>query len=44
MAEGEGEVDSPLSSEPNEGLDFRMLGSRPDPKEDAQPTKPPRCP
>ena len=29
---GEPEVDSPLSREPQEGLDLRILGSWPEPK------------
>ena len=39
---GEGEAGSPLSREPNVGLDPRTLGSQPEPKADASPTKPPR--
>ena len=35
---------SPLSREPNVGLDPRSLGSGPEPKADASPTEPPRCP
>ena len=34
-AEGEGEADSPLSREPNVGLDLRTQRSRPELKEDA---------
>jgi len=34
-AEGEEEADSPLSQEPDVGLDPRTLGSRPEPKADA---------
>jgi len=33
--EGEGEADSPLSREPDVGLDPRTLGSWPEPKADA---------
>jgi len=40
----EGEAGSPQSREPSIGLDPRTPGSRPEPKADAQPTKPPRCP
>ena len=36
-AEGEGEAGSLLSREPHVGLDSRTLGSRPEPKADAQP-------
>jgi len=39
---GKGEAGFPLSREPNAGLDPRTLGSRPEPKADAQPTEPPR--
>ena len=31
-AEGEGEAGSPLSREPEAGLDFKTPGSRPEPK------------
>ena len=34
-AEGEGEAGSPLSREPDVGLDPTTLGSRPEPKADA---------
>ena len=34
-AKGEGQADSPLSREPNAGLDPRTLGLRPEPKADA---------
>ena len=40
----EGEAGSPLSREPNVGLDPRTLGSWPEPKADTSPTEPPRCP
>ena len=41
-AEREGEADSPLSREPDERLDPRTLGPRPEPEADAEPTEPPR--
>ena len=40
----EGEADSPLSRVPDVGLDPSTPESWPEPKADAQPTKPPRCP
>ena len=40
---GDEETDSPLSREPNMGLDPRTSVSRPEPKADAQLTEPPRC-
>jgi len=43
-AEGEGKAGSPLHREPDVGLDPKTPGPRPEPKADAQPTKPPRCP
>ena len=43
-AEGEGKAHSPLSREPNVGLDPRILRSRPRPKVDTHLTEPPRCP
>ena len=43
-AEGKGDTDSPLSWEPDAGLDSRTPESRPEPKADAQPTEPPRHP
>ena len=42
QSEGEGEAGSPLSREPNVGLDH--LGSPPEPKADTQPTETPRHP
>ena len=33
--QAEGEADSPLSKEPNVGLDPRTLGTQPEPKADA---------
>ena len=36
-AQGEGEADSPLSREPDLGLNTKTLGSWPEPKADAQP-------
>ena len=42
--EEERETDSPLSREPNTGLDLRTLGSQPELKADAQLTEPCRCP
>ena len=36
QVEGEGEAGSPISREPDKGLDPRTLGSRPEPKVDAQ--------
>ena len=44
QAEGEGEAGSPLSREPDTGLDPRTLGSWPEPKVGTYPTEPPRCP
>ena len=41
---GEGKADSPLSRKPDAGLHLRTLGSRPEPKADAEPTEPPRSP
>ena len=43
-AKGEGEADSPLSWEPNVGLDPRTWRSQPEPKADTQPSKPPWVP
>ena len=40
--EGEGEGDSPLSKDPDAGLDPRTPGSRPELKADAPLTEPPR--
>ena len=42
--EGEGEAGSPLSQEPDVGLNPKTQGSGPEPKADAQPTEPPRHP
>ena len=42
--EGKGEADSPLSREPDMGLDPRTLGSQPEPKADAQPLSHPAAP
>ena len=42
QAEGEGEAGSPLSREPDVGLDSRTPGLSPEPKGDAKPTEPPR--
>lgn len=42
--QGEEEADSPVSTEPNVGLDPKTLRIRPEPKADAQPSQPPRCP
>jgi len=42
--EGEGEADSPLSREPNMGLDPRTPGSSPELKADASLTEPHRSP
>ena len=41
---GEGEAYSPLSREPNVGLNPRTLGLPPELKADASPTEPPRSP
>ena len=41
-AEGEGEADSPLSREPDAGLNPRTLRSGPELKADASPTEQPR--
>ena len=41
---GEREADSPLSREPDIGLDPRTPGSLAEPKADASLTEPPRCP
>ena len=43
-AEAEGEAGSPLSREPNLGLDPRTLESQSKPKAEASPTEPPRHP
>ena len=43
-AEAKGKADSPLSREPNSGLNLRTLRSWPELKADVQPTEPPRCP
>ena len=42
--EGEGEADSPLSREPDAGLEPRTPGLRLKPKADTQPIEPPRHP
>ena len=42
--EGEGEAESPLSREPDAGLDPRTLGPRLELKADAQPSEPLRHP
>ena len=44
QAEGEGETDSSLSRKPDMGLHPRTLRSWPEPKADASPTEPRRCP
>jgi len=44
MAEAEGEAGSPLSKEPDVGLDPRTPGPQPEPKADTQPTEPHRHP
>ena len=44
MAEEEGEAISSMNREPNVGLDPRTPRSWPEPKADALPTEPPRCP
>ena len=41
---GEGEEGSPLSRDPNAGLDPRTLGLRPEPKADTSLTEPPQVP
>ena len=43
-AEGEGEAGSPLSREPDVGLDPRTPGSRPGPKADTPPLSHPGVP
>ena len=43
-AEGEGKADSPLSREPDAGLNPRTPGSRPEPNADTSLTGPPRHP
>ena len=42
--EGQGEAGSPLSREPDAGLNPRTLGSWPEPKANAELIEPPRCP
>ena len=44
VAEVEGEAGSPLSREPDEGLDPRTLQSWLELKSNTQPAEPPRCP
>ena len=43
-SEAQGEADSPLSREPDSGLNPRTLRSQPEWKADAQLDEPPRCP
>ena len=43
-AEGEGEADTPLSREPDVGLDPRTFRSRPELPVDTSPTEPPGAP